>query len=136
MTYTPQPFTDKGDTRMSQTEHYDKLPSCDGRSVIRCHCCRLVQFRSPAGVCVKSGRLLLSGQPEPARKAPSSERRVVTWRDRYDRLKGLGLCPKCGIREPVSGRTCCSNCTGAMKEMAQARFEREGHWHWSARKRA
>ena len=65
MTYTPQPFTDKGDTRMSQTEHYDKLPSRDGRSVIRCHCCRLVQFRSPAGVCVKSGRLLLSGQPEP-----------------------------------------------------------------------
>lgn len=48
--------------------HFDTLNPIDGRSVIRCHGCRLVQFKPAAPIC---RRCTMPLQPIPAHKIPN-----------------------------------------------------------------
>ena len=63
---------------------FTELPSVDGRPVIRCNCCGLVQFRHDR--CVKSGKALSVEAPKerlipsiPASPVPHKKRFTYDW---------------------------------------------------------
>ena len=61
----------------------------DDRRVIRCHCCNLVQFKSPSGLCVKSHRPL---EPPPPQSAPKLVPIRGFYRPFYDFAFAVRLC--------------------------------------------
>lgn len=54
--------------------HFEELPQQDGRRVIRCHCCRMVQFWPESAVCRKSRKPLMYAVREPDPEPPSRPR--------------------------------------------------------------
>ena len=55
-------------TEQTTVNQFDSLPDVDGRPVIRCHGCRLVQFKPASPRCV---RCLMALQLIPAHKLPN-----------------------------------------------------------------
>jgi DNA-binding XRE family transcriptional regulator len=88
------------------TPRYDDLPLLphDDRRVIRCHCCDLVQFKSPSGLCVRSHQSL---EPSPLPPLVTIKRTPIKafYRPFYDFAFAVRLCR---IAAGMTQRQACS----------------------------